>query len=68
MAGQERGYLCLTRRAGQAVLIGDDIRLVVTKIGGGQVKLAFDAPKDIKVLREELTAGAEPLAGVSRRE
>lgn len=36
------------------VLIGDDIKVKVVAITGGQVKLAIEAPKECKILRSEL--------------
>jgi carbon storage regulator len=46
--------LVLTRRLGEAITIGDNIRIVVVDISGHQVKLGIDAPKDIEIYREEL--------------
>ena len=46
--------LILTRRAGEAILIGDDIKITVTAINGNQCRIGIDAPKEVKVLREEL--------------
>jgi len=36
------------------VVIGDDIKVRVVSISGGQVKLAIEAPKECKILRSEL--------------
>ena len=46
--------LILRRREGQRIRIGDDITLIVAEIGRGRVVLAFDAPKDVMINREEL--------------
>ena len=46
--------LILTRRAGEAILIGNDIKITVTAINGNQVRIGIDAPREVKVLREEL--------------
>jgi carbon storage regulator len=46
--------LIITRKPGESLQIGDNITITVTKISRGQVGLAIDAPRDIKVLREEL--------------
>ncbi|APF19151.1 carbon storage regulator CsrA [Caldithrix abyssi] len=46
--------LVLTRRLGEAITIGDDIRIVVVDISGNQIKLGIDAPKDVEIYREEL--------------
>jgi len=39
--------LVLTRRLGEAITIGDNIRIVVVDISGTQVKIGIDAPKDV---------------------
>ena len=46
--------LILTRKIGESILIGDNIRLVVLEIRGRQIRLGIDAPPDIVVLREEI--------------
>lgn len=47
--------LVLTRREGEVVLIGDDIRVMVVRIKpNGQVQLGIEAPRDVLVLREEI--------------
>lgn len=46
--------LALKRKPNESVTIGDDITVHVVSIGGGQVKLAFDAPKHIRIMRSEL--------------
>ena len=52
--------LVLSRRVGQRLLIGEDIVLQVTHIGPESVRIAIDAPRDVKVLREELKPHEEP--------
>jgi len=51
--------LVITRRAQQSVNIGDDITVTVTKIIGKNVSLAIEAPRNLKIWREEL-AEQEP--------
>lgn len=46
--------LALTRRPGETIVIGDNIRIKVAEVTGNQVKLAIDAPRDIPVHREEI--------------
>ncbi len=48
--------LILTRRIGELTYIGDDIELIVLSIRGNQVRLGFNAPKKINILREEVKA------------
>lgn len=46
--------LVLTRRKGQSIVIGDDIKVTVSESIGGQVKLAIIAPETVSVDREEV--------------
>ncbi|HEX8984263.1 MAG TPA: carbon storage regulator [Bryobacteraceae bacterium] len=46
--------LIIRRRAGESILIGDDIEVQVTEIGPTRVKLCIAAPKDVPVLRKEV--------------
>ena len=48
--------LVLTRRIGESLLIGKNIRIVVIRFADGGVKLGIEAPKEIPVLRAELLA------------
>lgn len=45
--------LILSRRVGEAIMIGDDIIIRVMEIGG-QVRLGIIAPREIEVHREEI--------------
>jgi flagellar assembly factor FliW len=56
--------LILTRKIGESILVGDNIRLVVLEIRGRQIRLGIEAPADIVVLREEI---AQRLADENRR-
>jgi len=46
--------LVLTRRIGETLLIGDQIKVTVNVIRGNQVQIGIDAPRDISVHREEI--------------
>ena len=47
--------LKLTLDQGDYVMIGDDIKVsFITKRGGKQLVLGFDAPKDVKIMRERV--------------
>ncbi len=46
--------LILTRKIGEAIAIGDNIKIKLLEIKGGQIKLGIDAPSQITVHREEV--------------
>jgi len=46
--------LILTRRAGEALMIGDDVVVKILHVDGNQVRIGIDAPKKIPVHREEI--------------
>ncbi|MFA5938516.1 MAG: carbon storage regulator CsrA [Sinimarinibacterium sp.] len=46
--------LILTRRVGEAVMIGDEIEVTVLGVKGNQVRLGVKAPRDVAVHREEI--------------
>ena len=45
--------LILTRKLGESIVIGDNIKVTITDIKNGQIKLGITAPKDVTVNREE---------------
>jgi len=46
--------LVITRRAGEAILIGQDIKILVKHVQGGAVKLGIAAPSNVDIMRNEL--------------
>ncbi len=46
--------LVLTRRVNERIVIGDDITVTVLEVRGDQVRIGIEAPRDIKVFREEV--------------
>ncbi|MGA8008951.1 MAG: carbon storage regulator [Thiomonas sp.] len=48
--------LILTRRPGEAIRLGDNIRLVILQSAPGKVRLGIEGPPDLRILREELYA------------
>ena len=46
--------LILTRRPGESIYLGDDIKITVLSVQGKQIKVGLDVPGDLPVYREEL--------------
>lgn len=46
--------LVLTRKSGESIRIGDDVRIVLLDIKGHQIRLGIEAPDDVPIHREEL--------------
>jgi carbon storage regulator len=46
--------LVLGRRTGENIRIGDDIKVIVLEVRGGQIKLGIEAPLHVQVHREEI--------------
>lgn len=51
--------LVLSRRAGESVVLGDDITVTVLEVRGDVVRIGIDAPRSVKVHRAELLAELE---------
>lgn len=48
--------LVLTRKLGEGITIGQDVRVVVIEIRDGQVRLGVEAPRSVQVHRDEVWA------------
>ena len=48
--------LVLTRKIGEEILIGDDIKITLVRVKGNGVRIGIEAPRDVAVLRGELEA------------
>jgi carbon storage regulator len=46
--------LVLTRKAGETLIIGDNIRVTVSSVSGNRVKIAIEAPRECAIRREEI--------------
>jgi carbon storage regulator len=50
--------LVLSQKKDQTIVIGDNIRITVTRIDGNRVTLGIDAPKTTKIQRVKQTTMA----------
>ena len=46
--------LILTRKIGETIILDGGIKITVSDIQGNHVKIGIDAPKEVKVYREEI--------------
>lgn len=46
--------LILSRKMNQKILVGDNIEITIIEIKGDQVKIGINAPREVKVFREEV--------------
>jgi carbon storage regulator len=51
--------LILSRKEGESILIGDNIRVKIVTSEKGVVKLGIEAPSEITILRSELVEAVE---------
>lgn len=51
--------LVLTRRENESLVIGDDIKLTVLAVKGGQVRVGIQAPQHVAIHREEILINAD---------
>lgn len=46
--------LILSRKINEKIMIGEDISISIIEIRGDQVRIGVDAPKNVKVFRQEV--------------
>ncbi len=48
--------LILTRKGGEALMIGDNVTVTILSVDvvHGKVRVGIDAPKDVTIMREEI--------------
>jgi carbon storage regulator len=51
--------LVLSRKVGEHVCIGDDVRITVVSTGSNKVRIGIEAPDDVRVDRDEVRASKE---------
>lgn len=52
--------LVLSRKVDEAILIGDDIRVIIVRIGSS-VRIGIEAPDTVSIVREELSKSVSNL-------
>lgn len=51
--------LVLSRKTGERILVGPDVKLTIVRIGPNSVRIGIDAPGHLAIVREELTLDGE---------
>ncbi len=46
--------LILARRPGEKLVINDDITITILEFNGSQIRIGIEAPKEVKIYREEV--------------
>lgn len=52
--------LVLSRKAGEQIVIGENINITVVKINGQRVRLGIEAPKEVLINRQERQVAEAP--------
>jgi carbon storage regulator CsrA len=66
---QQKDFVMLTlgRKSGEAVQVCDNVTVTAyTEKGSNDIRLVFDAPRDAKILREELIKRPVDQAGLAK--
>ena len=46
--------LVLTRKVGEGIVIGEDIKITIVEMKGGSIRIGIDAPQEKKIYRQEV--------------
>lgn len=46
--------LILTRKPGESLYIGDNVKITIVEIKGHQIRVGIDAPPELRIYREEI--------------
>jgi carbon storage regulator CsrA len=52
--------LVLSRKVGEEIIIGSNIRVRVLAVQGNQIRLGFVAPREVNIQRQELLTPGRP--------
>ncbi|MHC1695464.1 MAG: carbon storage regulator [Eubacteriales bacterium] len=47
--------LIISRKSGESFVIGDGIKISIFEVSSDKVKIGIEAPRDVKVLRSEVS-------------
>lgn len=53
--------LVLSRKPGDSIQIGEDVKITIVRIGPSQVRIGIEAPRETNIVRTELIAADLPV-------
>jgi len=56
--------LVLTRKENESLVIGDNIKITILSVKGGQARIGIEAPSEILIYREELSLNPQDIESV----
>ncbi|MEK7639879.1 MAG: carbon storage regulator CsrA [Patescibacteria group bacterium] len=59
--------LVLTRKLGESIAIGDDIKITILGIHGRQTRIGIEAPKMVSIHREEIALRIRAEAAIAEK-
>lgn len=51
--------LILSRKTGESLLVNENVEIKIIEVSGDKVKIGIDAPREVKILRKELSLTVE---------
>lgn len=57
--------LVLTRKKGEGIVIGKDIKITLLEVKGDGVKIGIEAPKSVNICRQEIYTDIESVNKIS---
>lgn len=60
--------LVLTRKPNQAIVVGDNVRIVIVSVDRDQVRLGIEAPREVPVHRAEVYEEIRRVAAAAERD
>lgn len=46
--------LVLTRKPGEGIIVGDNIKVTIVEVRGGGIRIGIEAPREQKIYRQEV--------------